>query len=183
LTCTLRPGIDLNRLEAVIEEELAKIKEEGTAEKEYQKALNMIRSNFYFGLQTNSGRANDLGSTEVLYGSYEKLFTLMDNYISVKREKVQETAKKYFTENNKSEKIMLKNGLPLYYLKNADFPLTSFRMFLRGAGSVFEPDALEGIGFVLTRPRLPLIFGLSFIIWVLITNTNALSELSLRGTK
>jgi len=110
LTCSLRPGIDLNRLEAVIKEELAKIKEEGITENEYQKALNMIRSNFYFGLQTNSGRANELGSTEVLYGSYEKLFTLMDNYVSVKREQIQEATKKYFTEKASSSFLPLKRS-------------------------------------------------------------------------
>jgi len=43
------------------------------------------------------------------------------------------------------EKIVLKNGLTLYYLKNADFPLISFRMFIRGAGSATEPGELEGI--------------------------------------
>jgi zinc protease len=43
------------------------------------------------------------------------------------------------------EKVVLKNGLSVYYLRNADFPLISFRMFIRGAGSAFEPDELEGI--------------------------------------
>jgi predicted Zn-dependent peptidase len=42
------------------------------------------------------------------------------------------------------EKIVLKNGITVYYLKNADLPLVSFRMFLRGAGSAFEPEASEG---------------------------------------
>jgi zinc protease len=105
-----RPGADLNRLEAVIEEELAKIKKDGITEKEYQKALNMIRSNFYFRLQTNSGKANTLGSAEVLFGSYEKLFTLMDNYAGVKIEQVQEAAKKYLTENNKTVGKLIPEG-------------------------------------------------------------------------
>ena len=43
------------------------------------------------------------------------------------------------------EKIVLKNGLTLYYLKNADYPLISFQMFVRGAGFAFEPGAVEGI--------------------------------------
>lgn len=43
------------------------------------------------------------------------------------------------------EKIVLRNGITLYYLRNADFPLISFRMFILGAGSAFEPAELEGI--------------------------------------
>ncbi len=42
------------------------------------------------------------------------------------------------------EKIVLKNGLTVYYLKNADLPVVSFRMFIVGAGSAYEPAALEG---------------------------------------
>jgi len=105
-----RPGVDLNRLEAVIEEELGKIKKEGITDKEYQKAQNMIRSDFYFGLQTNSGKAGQLGRAEILFGSYEKLFTQMDNYAAVKREQIQEAANKYLTENNKTVGKLIPEG-------------------------------------------------------------------------
>ena len=105
-----RPGVDLNRLEAVIEEELDKIKKEGITDKEYQKAQNMIRSDFYFGLQTNSGKAGQLGRAEILFGSYEKLFTQMDNYAAVKREQIQEAANKYLTENNKTVGKLIPEG-------------------------------------------------------------------------
>jgi predicted Zn-dependent peptidase len=43
------------------------------------------------------------------------------------------------------EKLTLRNGITVYYLKNADFPLVSFRMWIRGAGSVLEPADLEGV--------------------------------------
>jgi len=43
------------------------------------------------------------------------------------------------------EKLVLKNGLTLFYLKNADYPLLSFRMLVRGAGASQEPAELEGI--------------------------------------
>jgi len=42
------------------------------------------------------------------------------------------------------EKLVLKNGLTLYYLKSSDLPLVSFRMVVRGAGSAFEPAESEG---------------------------------------
>ena len=43
------------------------------------------------------------------------------------------------------EKLTLRNGLTVYVLKNADLPLVSFRMFVRGAGSSSEPAEAEGV--------------------------------------
>ena len=43
------------------------------------------------------------------------------------------------------EKIVLRNGLTVYFLRNADVPLVSFRMFLGGAGSAAEPAEAEGV--------------------------------------
>ena len=43
------------------------------------------------------------------------------------------------------EKFSLKNGITVYYLKSADLPLISFRMWIKGAGYVFEPAELEGV--------------------------------------
>ena len=105
-----RPGADLSRLEAVIEEELGKVKTAGITDQEYQKALNMIRSGFYFGLQTISGQAGQLGSAEILHGSYEHLFTRMDKYGAVRRGQIQEAAKKYLTENNKTVGKLIPEG-------------------------------------------------------------------------
>ena len=43
------------------------------------------------------------------------------------------------------QKITLKNGITVYFLKNADLPVVSFRMVLPGAGSAFEPAGAEGV--------------------------------------
>ena len=43
------------------------------------------------------------------------------------------------------EKLTLKNGITVYYLKNTDLPLISFRMWTKGAGFAYEPADLEGI--------------------------------------
>ena len=42
-------------------------------------------------------------------------------------------------------KIVLKNGLTVYHLRNADVPLVSLRMFIGGAGSAAEPASAEGV--------------------------------------
>ncbi len=43
------------------------------------------------------------------------------------------------------EKLTLKNGIVVYYLKTAEVPMVSFRLNLKGAGSAQEPAAFEGI--------------------------------------
>jgi zinc protease len=48
------------------------------------------------------------------------------------------------------EKLALNNGITVYYLKNSDLPLVSFRMWVRGAGYANEPSDLEGISSLTT---------------------------------
>ena len=105
-----RPGADLARIEAVIEEELAKVKTAGVTAKEFQKAMNEVKTRFYAGLQTIAGKAGQLGHFEIYYGGYEKLFTVMDAYQAVTLPQVQEAAKKYFTENNKTVGRLVPEG-------------------------------------------------------------------------
>jgi len=105
-----RPGTDLAKLEAVILEELDKVKTQGITESERQKALNAIKSGFYFGLQSINGKATQLGQAEILYGSFENLFTQMDQYAAVTLAQVQEAAKKYFTENNRTVGKLIPQG-------------------------------------------------------------------------
>lgn len=43
------------------------------------------------------------------------------------------------------EKLTLKNGVVVYYLKTSEVPMVSFRLNLKGAGPAQEPAAFEGI--------------------------------------
>ena len=42
------------------------------------------------------------------------------------------------------EKIVLKNGLTVFFLKNSDLPTVSLRLIVRGAGSAFDTAGTEG---------------------------------------
>jgi zinc protease len=105
-----RPGADLDKIDRVIEEELAKIKAEGITPREFEKAMNSVRSGFYMGLQTISGKASQLARYEIMYGDFAKLFTVMDDYAAVKIERIPEVAKKVFTENNKTVGKLIPEG-------------------------------------------------------------------------
>jgi zinc protease len=105
-----RPGADLDRIDRVIEEELAKVKKEGITPREFEKALNSVRSDFYRGLQTIAGNAGQLARAELLYGDFAKLFTVMDDYAAVQIERIPEVAKKYLTETNKTIGKLIPEG-------------------------------------------------------------------------
>ncbi len=105
-----RPGADLDKIDRVIEEELAKIRTGGITANEFEKAMNIIRNDFYRGLQTISGKANQLGTYELLYGDFGRMFTIMDDYAAVKLDMVREVAKKYFTDNNKTVGKLIPEG-------------------------------------------------------------------------
>ncbi len=105
-----RPGADLDRIEAVVEEELDRLRAEGISERELEKALNIIRSNFYAGLQTISGQADLLGNAELLYGSYEQAFTIMQRYDGLRPDKVKEAAARYFAPDKKTVGKLIPQG-------------------------------------------------------------------------
>ncbi len=45
----------------------------------------------------------------------------------------------------KPEKFVLKNGLTVYFYRNPELPLVSFRMIIPGAGTAFEPEGYDGL--------------------------------------
>ena len=105
-----RPGADLAKIEAAVDDELAKVKADGITEKEFQKALNEVRTAFYGELQTIAGKAGQLGHYEIYYGGFEKLFTVMDDYAAIKLPQVKDAARRIFTENNKTVGRLIPEG-------------------------------------------------------------------------
>lgn len=105
-----RPGADLDRIDQVVEEELAKIRKEGITPQEFEKAMNGVRNDFYRGLQTVAGKANQLGTYELLYGDFGKLFSVMNDYAAVQIDRVREVAGKYLTGNNKTIGKLIPEG-------------------------------------------------------------------------
>jgi len=53
-------------------------------------------------VRTISGRANTIGTYEVFFGNYQKLFDAAKNYSAVTKDDVQRAAKQYFGANNRT---------------------------------------------------------------------------------
>lgn len=91
-------GTTLDQLDALITEEVEKVKAEGVTEDEYRKALNQQESSFAGAFGAMLSRARNLARYHVFYGDANLINTELDRYFAVKREDLQRVAKKYFTK-------------------------------------------------------------------------------------
>jgi len=99
---TPRAGVDPAQTEKTLYEEIAKLETGAISAAELTKAKNQLLSQHYRELKTIAGRANLLGTFEVFYGDYNKLYTIDKDIQAVTVEDVQRVAKKYFSEKNRT---------------------------------------------------------------------------------
>jgi zinc protease len=97
-----KQGVDPATCEKEIYEELDKAKNGAISSEELEKAKNIRLVEFYHQVRTISGRANTIGTYEVFFGDYSKLFDAAKNYGAVTKEDVQRVAKQYFGANNRT---------------------------------------------------------------------------------
>jgi zinc protease len=102
-----RNGVETERVEKVLYEELEKARSDLVAERELQKAKNTAVADFYRSMKTISGKANTLGIYEVVFGDYHQLFQAVDLINKVTREDVQRVAKQYFGARNRTVAILI----------------------------------------------------------------------------
>jgi predicted Zn-dependent peptidase len=99
--------VDPQKCEAAVYEELDKVKKTGISDQELEKAKNIRLVEFYHQMRTINGRANTIGTYEVFFGDYSKLFDAAKNYAAVSKEDVQRVAQKYFGANNRTVATLL----------------------------------------------------------------------------
>ena len=99
---TPRSGIDTAKTEAVLFEEIEKLCGEKVSDEELTKAKNQLLSSHYRSLKTIAGRANLLGTYEVFYGDYNKLYTTEQEINKVTAADIQRVASKYFVSTNRT---------------------------------------------------------------------------------
>jgi zinc protease len=97
-----KQGVDPQKCEAAIYEELEKVKKTPVTDQELEKAKNIRLVEFYQQMRTINGRANTIGTYEIFFGDYSKLFDAAKNYAAVSKEDVQRVAQKYFGANNRT---------------------------------------------------------------------------------
>ena len=97
-----KEGIAPEKVEKVLYEEIDRVKSGGITDNELQKAKNILLANFYRQMKTINGKANTLGSYEIFFGDYKKLFSAADDYAKVNLDDVKRVAAKYFGEKNRT---------------------------------------------------------------------------------
>jgi zinc protease len=89
-------------VEKAIDAEIEKIKKEGVTARELQKIKNQKLVQLYKQLETINGKANSLGTYEVYFGDYKKMFDAPAAFNKVTTADIQRVANKYFTKNNRT---------------------------------------------------------------------------------
>ena len=92
--------------EQAIYEELDKIIDEGVTDQELQKVKNNKLVNFYRKMSTINGKADSIGTYEIFFGSYKKLFDAPREYDKVTSGDIKTAAAKYLKKSNRTVGIL-----------------------------------------------------------------------------
>ena len=96
-------------LEEGIYTEIEKIKKDGISDKELQKIKNQKLMEFYGQVETINGKSNNIGTYEVFFGDYRKMFDAPANYNKITVADVQRVANKYLIKSNRTVGILKTN--------------------------------------------------------------------------
>jgi zinc protease len=100
------PGGDVARTERLIDEEIARLAQEGPTAAELAKARNQALAGFWRGLETISGKAQALGTYEVFHGDYRKLFDAPAAYESITADDVKQAAATILRRENRTVGVL-----------------------------------------------------------------------------
>ncbi|GAA6205678.1 pitrilysin family protein [Thalassotalea sp. SU-HH00458] len=98
--------VSAQQLEKSIIAEINSIIKAGISEQELQKVKNTKLVNFYRQMATINGKANTIGSYEIYFGDYKKLFTAPQEYSKVTLADVQRVAKTYLKKANRTVGVL-----------------------------------------------------------------------------
>lgn len=101
--------VNENDLEKAIYDELEKIKTQGISEKELQKIKNQKLIEFYNQIETINGKSNNIGTYELFFGDYKKMFQAPENFNKVTVEDVKNITNKYFKKSNRTVGVLKTN--------------------------------------------------------------------------
>lgn len=92
---SMKPGLKTTGAEKILRQEVMRLKSELVSEAELTKVKNQLMKDYIEGLTTIDGKAQALATNEILFGSFEKLFTDLEKYKAVTTKEIQRVAQKY----------------------------------------------------------------------------------------
>lgn len=106
ISAVATPGVTAEALEKAIEKEVLAVITKGVADKELAACQNRKLVQFYRSLEPLPGKALALGTYELYFGDYRKLFAAPQAYRQVTAKDVQAVAAKYLVPNNRTVGIL-----------------------------------------------------------------------------
>ena len=94
------PDRDAARIQAVLSEEIARVRDKPIEPAELDKAKNQLAAGFVFGLQTVDGIAQALGQAQYVEGDWKRFVEGATRYLAVTAADVQRVAQKYLIDAN-----------------------------------------------------------------------------------
>jgi zinc protease len=94
------PDRDAARVQAVLSEEIARVRDKPITSDELDKAKNQLAAGFVFGLQTVDGIAQALGRAQYVEGDWHRFVEGATRYLAVTVADVQRVARKYLVDTN-----------------------------------------------------------------------------------
>jgi predicted Zn-dependent peptidase len=102
-------GVNEKDLEVAIYEEIEKIISTGITDLELQKIKNQKLMEFYGQIETIDGKSNNIGTYELFFGDYKKMFDAPAEYSKVSIEDVKRVASQYFKKSNRTVGVLKAN--------------------------------------------------------------------------
>jgi len=100
------PGITAAELEKDLIAEINRVAREGVTEQELEKVKNIKLMNFYRSMETINGKANTVGTYDLYFGSFEKLFNAPEAYGKVTPADLQRVAQTYLRRSNRTVAVL-----------------------------------------------------------------------------
>jgi zinc protease len=106
IMASVNKGKDVAALEQAIYAEVEKIKKEGITEKELQKVKNQKMIEFYNQVETINGKSNNIGTYEVFFGDYRKMFDAPEAYNKITVADIKRVANTYLKKSSRTVGIL-----------------------------------------------------------------------------
>lgn len=100
-------SISAGDLEKSILAQIDDVIKNGVTENELQKVKNQKLMEFYRSMETINGKANSMGTYEIFFGDFKKMYDAPKLYEKVTIEDIKRVAAKYFTERNRTVGYLL----------------------------------------------------------------------------
>ncbi|MCF8262535.1 MAG: insulinase family protein [Melioribacteraceae bacterium] len=94
-------GVEIDNLEAAIQKEIDKVKNEMISDKEFEKLRNQTESSYVSNFFSVSGIAQNLAQYHTFFGDANLINTEIERYMDVTKEDIQRVAQEYLKDTNR----------------------------------------------------------------------------------